>query len=43
VAILVLGVILSIAMAVTSLTRYFGTVAENVALQGTRIATLTKV
>ena len=33
VAILVLGVILSIAMAVTSLTRYFGTVAENVALQ----------
>ena len=32
-AILVLGVILSIAMAVTSLTRYFGTVAENVALQ----------
>ena len=27
------GVILSIAMAVTSLTRYFGTVAENVALQ----------
>ena len=33
VAVLVLGVILSIAMAVTSLTRYFGTVAENVALQ----------
>lgn len=33
VAILVLGVILSIAMAVTSMTRYFGTVAENVALQ----------
>lgn len=33
VAIMVLGVILSIAMAVTSLTRYFGTVAENVALQ----------
>lgn len=33
VAALVLGVILSIAMAVTSLTRYFGTVAENVALQ----------
>lgn len=33
VAILVLGVILSIAMAVTSVTRYFGTVAENVALQ----------
>ena len=33
VAILVLGVILSIAMAVTSLTRYFGTVAENVTLQ----------
>ena len=33
VAILVLGVILSIAMAVASLTRYFGTVAENVALQ----------
>lgn len=32
-AVLVLGVILSIAMAVTSLTRYFGTVAENVALQ----------
>lgn len=33
VAVLVLGVILSIAMAVTSLTRYFGTVAENVTLQ----------
>ena len=33
VAVLVLGVILSIAMAVTSLTIYFGTVAENVALQ----------
>lgn len=33
VAVLVLGVILSIAMAVTSMTRYFGTVAENVALQ----------
>lgn len=33
VAVMVLGVILSIAMAVTSLTRYFGTVAENVALQ----------
>ena len=33
VAVLVLGVILSIAMVVTSLTRYFGTVAENVALQ----------
>ena len=33
VAVLVLGVILSVAMAVTSLTRYFGTVAENVALQ----------
>ena len=33
VEVLVLGVILSIAMAVTSLTRYFGTVAENVALQ----------
>lgn len=33
VAVLVLGVILSIAMAVTSLTRYFGTVAENVALK----------
>lgn len=33
VAVLVLGMILSIAMAVTSLTRYFGTVAENVALQ----------
>ena len=33
VAVLVLGIILSIAMAVTSLTRYFGTVAENVALQ----------
>ena len=33
VAVLVLGVILSIAMAVTSLTRYFGPVAENVALQ----------
>lgn len=33
VAVLVLGVILSIVMAVTSLTRYFGTVAENVALQ----------
>lgn len=33
VAVLVLGVILSIAMAVTSLTRYFGTMAENVALQ----------
>lgn len=33
VAVLVLGVILSIAMAVTSLTRYFGTAAENVALQ----------
>lgn len=33
VAVLVLGVILSIAMAVTSLSRYFGTVAENVALQ----------
>ncbi|MBO5161525.1 MAG: pilus assembly protein PilM [Lachnospiraceae bacterium] len=33
VAVLVLGVILSIAMAVTSLTRYFGTVAENVVLQ----------
>lgn len=33
VAVLVLGVILSIAMAVSSLTRYFGTVAENVALQ----------
>ena len=33
VAVLVLGVILSIAMAVTSLTRYFGTVAEKVALQ----------
>ena len=33
VAVLVLGVILSIAMAVTALTRYFGTVAENVALQ----------
>lgn len=33
VAVLVLGVILSITMAVTSLTRYFGTVAENVALQ----------
>ena len=33
VAVLVLGVILSIAMAVTSLTRYFGTVAENAALQ----------
>ena len=33
VAVLVLGVILSIAMAVTSVTRYFGTVAENVALQ----------
>ena len=33
VAVLVLGVILSIAMAVTSLTRYFGTVAESVALQ----------
>ena len=33
VAVLVLGVILSIAMAVTSLTRYFSTVAENVALQ----------
>lgn len=33
VAVLVLGVILSIAMAATSLTRYFGTVAENVALQ----------
>ena len=33
VAVLVLGVILSIAMAVISLTRYFGTVAENVALQ----------
>ena len=33
VAVLVLGVILSIPMAVTSLTRYFGTVAENVALQ----------
>ena len=33
VAVLVLGVILSIAMSVTSLTRYFGTVAENVALQ----------
>ena len=33
VAVLVLGVILSIAMAVTSLTRYFGTVAENVSLQ----------
>lgn len=33
VAVLVLGVILSIAMAVTSLTRYFGTVSENVALQ----------
>ena len=33
VAVLVLGVILSFAMAVTSLTRYFGTVAENVALQ----------
>ena len=33
VAVLVLGVILSIAMAVTSLTRYVGTVAENVALQ----------
>ena len=33
VAVLVLGVILSIAMAVTSLTRNFGTVAENVALQ----------
>ena len=30
---LALGVILSIAMAVTSLTRYVGTVAENVALQ----------
>ena len=33
VAVLVLGVILSIAMAVTSLTRYFGTMAENVTLQ----------
>ena len=33
VAVLVLGVILSFAMAVTSLTRYFGTVAENAALQ----------
>ena len=33
VAVLVLGVILSIAMAVTSLTRYFGSVAENVTLQ----------
>lgn len=33
VAVLVLGMILSIAMAVTSLTRYFGTVAENVTLQ----------
>ena len=33
VAVLVLGVILSIAMAVTSLTRYLSTVAENVALQ----------
>ena len=33
VAVLVLGVILSIAMAATSVTRYFGTVAENVALQ----------
>ena len=33
VAVLVLGVILSIAMAVTSLTRYFGTVAENVVVQ----------
>ena len=33
VAVLVLGVILSIAMAVTSMTRYFGTVAENVTLQ----------
>ena len=33
VAVLVLGVILSIAMAVTSMTRYFSTVAENVALQ----------
>ena len=33
VAVLELGVILSIAMAVTSMTRYFGTVAENVALQ----------
>lgn len=33
VAVLILGVILSIAMAVTSMTRYFGTVAENVALQ----------
>ena len=33
VAVLVLGVIQSIAMAVTSLTRYFGTVAENVTLQ----------
>lgn len=33
VAVLVLGVILSVAMAVTSMTRYFGTVAENVALQ----------
>ena len=33
VAVLVLGVILSIAMAVTSLTGYFGNVAENVALQ----------
>ena len=33
VAVLGLGVILSIALAGTSLTRYFGTVAENVALQ----------
>ena len=33
VAVLVLGVILSIALAVTSLTRYFGTCAENVGLQ----------